>query len=83
VPADAVAVAANVAVTGSSVAGTVRIGPAGTTPSLDTISFRAGDTRANNAVLDLFGTPTGSVTVVSGFASGTTHLVVDVTGYWQ
>jgi hypothetical protein len=50
---------------------------------LDTVSFRAGQTRANNAVLGLYGTPTGSVTVVSGIASGTVHLVVDVTGYWQ
>jgi hypothetical protein len=78
-----VAVAANVTVTGSSAAGAVRIGPAGTTPSLDTLPFRAGVTRADNAVLGLFGTPTGSVTVVSGFASGTAHLIVDVTGYWQ
>ena len=83
VPSGAVAVAANVTVTGSSAAGSLRIGPAGTTPSLDTVSFGAGQTRANNAKLGLFGTPTGSVTVVSGFASGSAHLIVDVTGYWQ
>ncbi|HSB64092.1 MAG TPA: PQQ-dependent sugar dehydrogenase [Thermoanaerobaculia bacterium] len=83
VPPAAVAVAANVTVTGSSAAGSLRIGPAGTTPSLDTLPFPAGSTKADNAVLGLFGTPAGSVTVVSGFASGTVHLVVDVTGYWQ
>ena len=83
VPSGAVAVAANVTVTGSSAAGSVRIGPAGTTPSLDTVSFRAGQTRANNARLGLFGTPTGSVTVVSTIPSGTVQLIVDVTGYWQ
>ncbi len=83
VPSGAVAVAANVTVTGSSAAGSLKIGPAGTTPSLDTVSFGAGQTRANNAKLGLFGTPTGSVTVVSGFASGSAHLIVDVTGYWQ
>lgn len=83
VPPGAVAVTANVTVTGPSMAGSVRIGPAGTTPSLDTISFGAGITRANNAVLDLLGTPTGSVAVVSGFASDTKDFIVDVTGYWQ
>lgn len=61
----------------------MRIGPAGTTPSLDTLPFHAGGTRADNAVLGLFGTPAGSVTVVSAFASGAVHLVIDVTGYWQ
>ena len=83
VPSGAVAVAANVTVTGSTSAGGVRLGPAGTTPSLDTVAFRAGQTRANNAVLGLFGTPTGSITVTATIPSGTVHLIVDVTGYWQ
>jgi hypothetical protein len=83
VPSGAVAVAANVTVTGSTAAGAVRLGPAGTTPSLDTVAFRAGQTRANNAKLGLFGTPTGSVVVVSALPSGTVHLIVDVTGYWH
>ncbi len=83
VPSGAVAVAANVTVTGATAAGSVRMGPAGTTPSLDTVPFRAGVTRADNAVLGLFGTPPGSITVVSGFSSGAAHLIVDVTGYWQ
>ncbi|HQQ77436.1 MAG TPA: hypothetical protein PLB01_08770, partial [Thermoanaerobaculia bacterium] len=83
VPSGATSVAANVTVTGSTAAGAVRVGPAGTTPSLDTVAFRAGQTRANNAVLGLFGTPAGSVTVSTTIPSGTVHLVVDVTGYWQ
>ncbi len=83
VPSGAVAVAANVTVTGSTAAGSVRVGPAGTTPSLDTLPFRAGQTRADNLVMGLFGTPAGSVTVGSTIPSGTVHLVVDVTGYWQ
>jgi hypothetical protein len=70
-------------ITGSSAAGAVRIGPAGTTPSLDTVSFRAGQTRADNALLGLYGTPTGIVTVGSNIPSGTVHLIVDVTGYWE
>ena len=83
VPSGAAAAAANVTVTGSTAAGSVRIGPAGTTPSLDTNSFRAGQTRADNAVLGLFGTPPGSVTVFSSIPSGTVQLIVDVTGYWE
>jgi glucose/arabinose dehydrogenase len=83
VPSGAVAVAANVTVTGSTAAGSVRLGPAGTTPSLDTVAFRAGQTRANNAALGLFGTPAGSITVTTTIPSGTVQVIVDVTGYWQ
>jgi hypothetical protein len=52
-------------------------------PTLDTIDFRPGVTRANNAILGLFGTPAGKVTVASGFAVGTADLVIDVTGWWR
>jgi hypothetical protein len=83
IPTDAIAMAANVTITGTTSTGSVRIGLAGTTPSLDTISFRAGQTRANNAILGLFGTPAGDVTVASGFAAGTADLVIDVTGWWR
>jgi len=83
VPPDAIAVAANVTVTGATTAGSVRLGLAGTTPTFDTISFAAGGTRANNAMLDLAGAPAGSVTVASGFASGSVHLIIDVTGYFR
>jgi glucose/arabinose dehydrogenase len=83
VPADAVAVAANVTVVGGSSAGSVRLGPAGTTPALDTVSFAAGQTRANNAMLNLFGAPAGTVTAVSGFTSGSAHLIIDVAGYYR
>jgi glucose/arabinose dehydrogenase len=83
VPSGAAALATNVTVTGSTAAGSVRVGPAGTTPQLDTVAFRAGQTRANNAALGLFGTPAGSVTVVSTIPSGIVHVVIDVTGYWQ
>ena len=83
VPADAVAVAANVTVTGATSAGNVRLGPAGATPTLGTVSFGAGQTRANNATLGLFGTPAGTVTAASGFASGSAHLIIDVTGYYR
>ena len=37
----------------------------------------------NEAILGLFGAPAGSVTVASGFAVGTSDLVIDVTGWWR
>ena len=46
-------------------------------------AFHPGVTRANNAILGLFGTPAGNVTVASGFAVGTADLVIDVTGWWR
>ena len=83
VPPDAVAVAANVTITNATASGSLRISLAGTTPTLETINFRPGATRANNAILGLFGTPAGNVTVASGFAVGTADLVIDVTGWWR
>ena len=39
--------------------------------------------RNPNAILGLFDTPAGNVTVASGFAAGTADLVIDVTGWWR
>jgi hypothetical protein len=85
VPADATAVAANVAVVVPGDAGDLRLYPTGTaTPLISTINFVAGRTRTNNAILALGAggqvdvqcdMPAGSV--------GTTHLVLDVTGYFR
>jgi len=83
IPLDAVAVAANVTVANATTAGSLRVAPAGTAIALDTLEFRAQATRANNANLGLFGAPTGSVSVSSGFASGTADLIIDVTGYYR
>jgi hypothetical protein len=58
----------------------LRIAKDGSLPP-DMIAFRPGVTRANNAILGLFGTPAGNVTVASGFAVGTAGLVIDVTGW--
>ncbi|HEX5856030.1 MAG TPA: PQQ-dependent sugar dehydrogenase [Thermoanaerobaculia bacterium] len=83
IPLDATAVAANVTVTNLTTDGSLRIGPAGTASALDTLDFRTGVTRANNSILGLFGLPAGSVTVSSGFASGTADVVIDVNGWWR
>lgn len=83
IPLDAVAVAANVTVANATTAGSLRIGPTGAAPTPDTIDFRANTMRANNATLGLFGAPAGSISVSSGFASGTADLIIDVSGYYR
>ena|GEM_PF-1872421 len=83
IPTDAIVVAANMTVTNDTASGSLRISLAGTTPTLDTIAFRPDATRASNAILGLFGTPAGNVTVAPGLAVGTADLVIDVTGWWR
>ena len=59
--------------------GFVTVWPDGTPlPTSSTINFSAGQTRANNAVVKLG--PSGVVRVVS---AAPTHLLIDVTGYFQ
>ncbi len=82
IPAGARAVALNVTVTGSTAAGSLTLLPDGTVPTgTTTVSFKAGQTRANNAVVGLG--PAGDVGVVGAFPSGTAHGIMDVSGYFQ
>jgi uncharacterized protein DUF11/polymorphic membrane protein len=82
VPATAWAVAVNVTALRAAVPGFVRIHPAGTpAPATSTVNFLANRTRANNATLTL--DATGQITAAALQASGTTHLVVDVFGYYE
>ncbi len=81
VPSGAAAVSLNVTVTLPNAAGDLRLFPA-TLPLVSTINFRAGQTRANNAVAAL--SPSGEIHVRCDMASGkTVHLIVDVSGYFQ
>ncbi len=81
VPAGAVALSANVTVTQTGGAGSLRFYPGDSVPSsATTISFGAGATRANNAHLKL--AADGSVGVASD-APGTVHVIVDVSGYYR
>jgi hypothetical protein len=81
VPANAEAVASNVAVTQSSSQGNVNVFPAGTLPPVTSIvNYAAGQTRGNNAVLEISGS--GQVGARCG-PSGTTHVIIDVSGYFQ
>ena len=83
IPSQARAASINVTVTEGSVAGDLRLYPAGTTPALvSTINFGKGQTRANNAVVGLSGS--GAVAIRDDQAAGNTvEVILDVNGYFQ
>ena len=82
VPVTAKAVSLNITITQPSVAGYLTLYPSNLPqPLASTINFTAGQTRANNAVLRL-GTD-GGIKVFGGLASGSTHFILDVTGYFE
>ena len=80
IPTTARALSANLAVTGPSAAGNLRLYPAGTsTPSVSAINYSASQTRTNNAIIGL-----GADGALTAFcSSGTTHLILDVNGYFH
>jgi hypothetical protein len=82
IPVTARAISVNVTVTTPTAPGFLTLFPGGADqPLTSTINYSAGQTRANNAVV-LLGA-TGNLSVVCGQASGTAHLIVDVTGYFE
>ena len=83
IPLTAKAVSVNLTVTQSTAAGNVRLFPAGqTVPTVSSINYSAGQTRANNAVISL--DASGAMAVFVGQPAGTTaHLIVDVNGYFE
>jgi hypothetical protein len=67
-------------VTGSTAAGNVRLHPGGTpVPLVSSLTYSAGQTRSNNAVIGL--SATGQLAVFAGHASG--QVVLDVQGYFD
>jgi preprotein translocase subunit Sec61beta len=83
IPVSASAVAFNVTAVGHNTVGNLRVYPAGAPePTASTINFQPGATRANNGVVAL-GTA-GQVRVkVDMLPGGSTHVVLDVSGYFQ
>jgi hypothetical protein len=82
VPASARAVAVNVTVTQPSAIGDLRLYPTGgAAPLASTINFRAGQTRANNAILPV--SANGDLAVQVAMPSGSVHVLIDVFGYFQ
>jgi hypothetical protein len=83
VPSTAKAVSVNATVTEPTAQGHITLFPGGAPlPLASTINYRAGQTRANNAIVPL-GT-NGSVSAFCGLPAGnTTHFILDVNGYFQ
>jgi hypothetical protein len=82
IPLDAKAVAFNLTTTRASGPGDIRVyAKVPDPPLVSTLNYRTGATRANNAVVSLG--PSGEISVSVDQASGTVHLVIDVTGYFE
>lgn len=82
IPESATAVSVNLTVTSPTVGGNLRAYPAGgTQPDTSTINFNPGQTRANNALVQL-GTG-GQLAILCDMPSGTTHFILDIVGYFQ
>jgi len=80
ISATAKAVSINVTVTLPDTDGDLRVFPAGLSPPLvSTINYRAGQTRANNAMVSLGAS--GDISVKCDQAFGQVQLLVDVNGY--
>jgi hypothetical protein len=79
IPETARAVSFNVTVTQAGAQGHVLLYPAGVSPPLvSAINFRAGQTRANNAIV-----PLGTGGALAVLSAAPTHLILDVNGYFQ
>ena len=82
IPGTARSVALNVTVTGTTSFGDLRIYPSGAPPlTSSVINWSAGQTRANNTILELGAS--GSLTVWCVMFAGSTHMLFDVFGYFQ
>jgi hypothetical protein len=82
IPPSARAVSINVTATGATAPGHLRLHPTDQqVPGTSALNFSAGQTRANNAILGLGSA--GDFTIYCGMSTGSTHVVVDVTGYYQ
>jgi hypothetical protein len=82
VPADALAVAANVTVVFPAAPGVLRVSPGGVVTLTSTISFSVGGTRAVSAMVGLTGDPLGSLWIENDSA-GQVDVVLDVSGYFK
>jgi hypothetical protein len=84
VPSNAKAVSANLSVTGTAAAGSILVYPAslGSAPVASSLSFKAGQTRANNSILMLGSDGSGAVKVLNS-STGATDLIIDVNGYFR
>jgi hypothetical protein len=85
IPATARAVVLNVTAVDPTGQGNLRLHPGDTgLPSASTLNFRAGETRANLAILRLALDGEGTLAVSPSVAGGgSVHVIVDVTGWFE
>lgn len=82
IPAGATAITGNLTVVGETAGGYVSVGPDATAnPTTSTLNFPPGDIRANGLTVKL-GAGGRLSAVYKASAGATTHLVLDVTGYY-
>jgi hypothetical protein len=82
IPATAKAVSFNVTATDAITGGHIRVYPGGTPkPGTSSLNFAAGKTRANNGIVSLGAA--GDLAFFSGQASGSVHVILDVSGYFE
>jgi hypothetical protein len=82
IPPEATAVSLNLTVTQPAALGHITVFPLGTPlPPVSTLNYRAGQTRANNAIVTL-GTD-GAIDVICAQVAGTAHFIIDVNGYFR
>lgn len=83
IPAGAKAITVNLTVAEPAAPGFLTIYPGGgAVPFTSTISFAAGQTRANNAIVTLATDGSGTFNVANG-AAGAVHFILDVNGYFE
>jgi hypothetical protein len=83
VPASAKAVSANVTITSAVSTGLLAFYPGNAFPlGTSTLNYGAGQTRANNSMLELATNGAGSVGVANA-APGSVHVILDVNGYFE
>jgi hypothetical protein len=82
IPPTALAISVNLTATGQTAQGHLRLYPGeATPPGTSSLNYVAGQTRANNAIVALG--PAGDIAVRCVQGSGTAHVVIDVSGYFE
>jgi hypothetical protein len=83
IPSTARSIAVNVTIVGPSARGHLTLFPGNASaPLASTINFRPGQVRANNAVVMLASSGSGTFGILNG-SSAAVHTVVDVNGYFE
>jgi hypothetical protein len=84
VPPTAKAVSVNITVVAAPQSGDLRVYPGNATGSnASALNFSAGQTRANNAILMLASSGTGTFVIQNDSATASVQVIVDVGGYFQ